>query len=48
MDKQKSYGKRYENAKVKVRISKRKLFYILSCIYFLGIIAIGVLWGLGV
>lgn len=48
MDKQKSYGKRYESAVVKVKINKRKFMYFLSSVYILGFIAIVVLWSIGV
>jgi len=47
LNRQKSYGKRYESVQVKVKVSKRKLFYFFSCLYFFGIIAVGVLWALG-
>ena len=47
LNRQKSYGKRYESAEVKVKLSKKKLFYFLSSIYVLGIVAVGVLWALG-
>lgn len=48
LNKQKSYGKRYESAEVKVKMNKRKLFYFLSSLYILGIVTIGVLWALGI
>ena len=43
-----SHGERYEIAKVKAKINKKKLLYFLSSIYIIGFVAIVVLWMLGV
>lgn len=48
MDKQKSYGKRYEIAEVKYKMNRRKFYYFLASLYIAGIIGFGVVWALGV
>ena len=47
-NRQKSYGKRYQSVEFKIKINKRKLLYLLLSTYFIAIVAIGILWALGI
>ncbi len=44
---QKSYGQRYSQSKVKVYINKRKLCYVIFALLCLSEACLGVLWALG-
>lgn len=45
--KQKSYGQRYQSAKVKVKLSKRKVLLMVILFLILAEVVLGVLWALG-
>lgn len=47
IDKQKSYGERYLNLKVKAKISKKKLLLVVIIFLFCCEIVLGTLWALG-
>ncbi len=46
-NRQKSYGKRYLQAKVKFKFNKTKLFCAIFALLCLGEIVWGILWALG-
>lgn len=43
----KSYGERYAFTKVKFKVNKKILIYILFAFFVVAEIVLGVLWGLG-
>ncbi len=45
--KQKSYGKRYLSSKVRVKLNKKRLLFIIIVLLVFCEVALGILWALG-